>query len=206
MWTDGQKDVTKLVGVFRDYANAWFNMALWSNINFITAVPSNMSHLREKQTEWRVTASKNGTWTFTKPRYRIGIFIESEHVALLCASKRGEKKPWHSLLTGCFIIPEFPLIHWRVFLTGHPLRLLDVAVHQKKKDKLSVAVQPMCCVNASEREYNLCCNWWHASFHLLSYDTTGCVLLNYLCFAGNWNPARTKYGFRLIPFLVIWAR
>jgi len=25
---DGQKDVTKLVRVFRDYANAWFNLAL----------------------------------------------------------------------------------------------------------------------------------------------------------------------------------
>jgi hypothetical protein len=42
--------------------------------------------------------------------------------------------------------------------------------------------------------------------HHVSYEKTGCVLLNYLCFAGNWNPARTECGFRLIHFLVIWTR
>jgi hypothetical protein len=59
----------------------------------------------------------------------------------------------------------------------------------------------MCYFNASGREYKFCYDWWLAYFNLLSCDPTECVLLNYLCFAGNWNPARAECGLRLITFL-----
>ena len=211
---DWQKDVTKLVRVFRDYANAWFSLTLWSTIHFITAVLYNMSHFPGKTNRMICYGTKlrNPNLYKTAVSY-ISIFIESEHVAPLCASKRGRGcgEMLYCLLPARFLIPEFPLIHWWVFSAGYPLRLIDVrrCGLEGKKQVISRSTnyeymlfkclwKNIICIVPDDNRRNTNYN--------LSYDTRGCVLLNYLCFAGNWNPARTECGFLLIHFLVIWAR
>jgi hypothetical protein len=47
-----------------------------------------MPYFPEIQREWRAAAPNYGTQAFTKPRYPKNIFIESEHLAPLFASKR----------------------------------------------------------------------------------------------------------------------
>ena len=37
------------------------------------------------------------------------------------------------------------------------------------------------CSHVYEREYELCFNWWFVWFRSLSYNTTGCVPLRFVC-------------------------
>ena len=190
------------------YAYACFNLLLWSTIHLITAVRYNMPHFSEKQTEWRVTAPNYGTRTFTKPRYHISIFIESEHVTPLCASKRGEggrgevalfiARPFHNTWISVNSLMS-------IFSRASPAFGRRSCVFEENKQ---VTSRSTTCVLIKCLWKNIICVATDDTpfFHHVSYEKTGCVLLNYLCFAGNWNPASTERGFRLIHFLVIWTR